>query len=470
MELQSQRYSSWWSSAEEGKHKGSGVGLLIDKVWRSHLTEVLRPNAYSIKASFCFRKAKVVFWIVYLPPNSKLIQKEIQRLVTRDIANKKGNTHYIVGGDFNRILDQNLDTANPLPKGRKPHLPLIKWMTSLGFGEVFRICNPSTRKYTWANSLFQTRIDQIWVSSRIKEGLLESDIDEMSLVTNSDHNLVWAKINTAPFLGLNTKNTRKSKTADIPRRKIFLYKNASEENWEGYKNTLDKLLSRSAQNEQEIDSVSTVSNTIIEKFINEEWDRIVSSINRAAVKHIPSKNSSRSQEEKDKLVPRNSRYIDVKSLKRIVKRIKNSTLRPLDNIDIFLWNCQIQDINMRQEVQIEEINLSQEDIWIHNTKEWIKLIEKKIQREEQEKNEKRIIENIEKRYGMIGNMERKMLNSILERPWKNILIEKVLVDTGSSTENKELINNPEGVKEAVDTHFQNQFRRRDQKFNLINEE
>ena len=125
-EVQSQRYKSWWASAEEGKLKGSGVGILIDKKWTEHLTEIQKPNAYSIRATFSFRKTMIVVWIVYLPPNDKRMQSEIQRRVVKDISNRKGNTHYIVGGDFNRITDPDMDTTNSQSRGRKSQLPLIK--------------------------------------------------------------------------------------------------------------------------------------------------------------------------------------------------------------------------------------------------------------------------------------------------------------------------------------------------------
>ena len=97
-------------------------------------------------------------------------------------------------------------------------------------------------------------------------------------------------------------------------------------------------------------------------------------------------------------------------------------------------------------------------------------MEKKIQKEEQEKNEKCIIENIEKRYSMIGKIERQMLNSILKRPWKSILIEKVLVESNSLENNRELITDLEEVKEITEKHFQKQFCSRKHKFEELKED
>ena len=92
-------------------------------------------------------------------------------------------------------------------------------MSSLGFGEVFRICNPTAKKFTWSNSLVQTRIDQIWISNKIKEGLKSSDIEEMDLITSSDHNLIWGEISTLSILEYNTQNLSKANMKKYSKKK-----------------------------------------------------------------------------------------------------------------------------------------------------------------------------------------------------------------------------------------------------------
>jgi exonuclease III len=468
--IASNKYSCWWSSAEQGKHKGSGVGILVSKNWSEHLTEIRRPNAYSVRATFSFRRTKLIVWVVYMPPSDKRMQKEIQRMVTKDISGKKGETQYIIGGDFNKILDQNLDTTNTKKKSRNSQLPLIKWIQTLGYREVFRSMNPDLRKYTWSNGTVKTRIDQIWVSTRIKEGLQKSDIEEMDLVTGSDHNLIWGEMRTFSFLDYSIPNRSKANIEKIPVRRIYLYEEASEENWENYKNSVDNLLKENnkAYETEKADALRNLTRK--EAFINNEWDRILNAINRAAAKHIPSKLSKRTREEKNKQAPRNPKYQDVKTLKRIAKRIRDRHHNSEDEIDIFLWNCQIQEINMRHEVQVQEIDLLSNEEWIQNTRGWIRTLENKIHKEEQIRSEKVIIENIERRYGLIGKKDKQMLNSILEHPWRSLLIEKVLIEDKITVCNSELVTNPELVKEQIDIHFQKQFSKRKHKFEGLTEE
>jgi hypothetical protein len=60
MNTESNNYRSFWANAEEGKKKGSGIGLLIDKEWSKHITRIDKYNAYALRAEFSFRKAKIV--------------------------------------------------------------------------------------------------------------------------------------------------------------------------------------------------------------------------------------------------------------------------------------------------------------------------------------------------------------------------------------------------------------------------
>jgi transposase len=143
-------------------------------------------------------------------------------------------------------------------------------MRSLGYEEVFRSCNPTARKYTWSNGITQTRIDQIWVSNRIKEALEKSDIDDMSLVTGSDHNLLWGSISTNSFLDLSPKNRSKANIKEIPKRRIYLYQEAFEENWENYKSSLNNILRERAPESDKSFLLVQENRAKAEEFINEE--------------------------------------------------------------------------------------------------------------------------------------------------------------------------------------------------------
>ena len=131
---------------------------------------------------------------------------------------------------------------------------------------------------------------------------------------------------------------------------------------------MDNILSEASKEREEVLRWAQGDRTRAEVFINKEWDRILSSINRAASKHIPSKFSKTSREEKDKEVMRNPRFKDIKNLKRIVKRMRNSIPSEEGEVNRFLWNVQIQEINNRQETQIKEIEFEKGEEWVQDMK------------------------------------------------------------------------------------------------------
>jgi hypothetical protein len=86
----------------------------------------------------------------------------------------------------------------------------------------------------------------------------------------------------------------------------------------------------------------------------------VNAINRAAAKHIPFKQVKCTSNEKDKSIARNPRYKDIKNLKRIAKKVKEIPSLE-EEVNRFLWNCQIQEINNRQESLVKEVNVEQQE-------------------------------------------------------------------------------------------------------------
>lgn len=76
----------------------------------------------------------------------------------KDIGKKietVSNNHYIImGGDFNMVMDKNLDTMNYKnlnnPKARSE---LINQMESLNLSDIFRCANPQLKRFTWRKKI-----------------------------------------------------------------------------------------------------------------------------------------------------------------------------------------------------------------------------------------------------------------------------------------------------------------------------
>ena len=67
--------------------------------------------------------------------------------------------------------------------------------------------------------------------------------------------------------------------------------------------------------------------------------------------------------------------------------------------------------------------------------------------------QKEIIERVETRFSMIDKEERRMINSILERPWKKIVVDKVIVQDKENKNISTLLTEPDRVKAAVDEYY-----------------
>src|SRR5205814_9486639 len=109
--------------------KGSGVGIWIGNSWTQYLTEVKRPNFYCIKASLRFKKAILSVCVIYIPPNNKNKQKEVQHIITKDIVEKRKKEYFILGRDFNHILDSITDRIGVLTCNKIQKFLLTSWLS-----------------------------------------------------------------------------------------------------------------------------------------------------------------------------------------------------------------------------------------------------------------------------------------------------------------------------------------------------
>jgi len=167
-----EEYSGIWSDAEENKKKGSGVGLIMNKKWEKHLSQVNRNNAYYIEALFIFKKEKIQIIVVYIPHNDQKIRKDIQQQVIRKVLEyQRKATKIIVLGDFNDIICNNLDQSRKDSK-RTQKLPLLNWLGNSDMVDTFRKLHPYEKKFTRSNDQVKSRIDYIWVSKSLGQRLI----------------------------------------------------------------------------------------------------------------------------------------------------------------------------------------------------------------------------------------------------------------------------------------------------------
>ena len=95
------------------------------------------------------------------------------------VLSDMGNTHNILCGDWNLILNNLLDCVNytginnPLARKR-----VLEMCSDLDLVDVWRIHNPHTQRFTWRQhkTLKQSRLDFFLLSSELQSKLLSCDI------------------------------------------------------------------------------------------------------------------------------------------------------------------------------------------------------------------------------------------------------------------------------------------------------
>ena len=65
----------------------------------------------------------------------------------------------------------------------------------------------------------------------MKRFILDSNIEGMETVTDSDHEIVWIQLDSS---GILEKNKQRSRKGQKETRRLYLYHKATEENWNDY--------------------------------------------------------------------------------------------------------------------------------------------------------------------------------------------------------------------------------------------
>ncbi|CAG8674913.1 8498_t:CDS:1, partial [Paraglomus occultum] len=148
---------------------------------------------------------KVVFqvWIVYLSLKNEEVTKKVHKILIEEIIKNKKNTMYIILGNFNTVLNERLDMSSGERRSTDTSAKITKWLKNTDHIEIFRFCNPELIRYSWLNSNVSTRIDYIWIIQDMKNHILNSNIEQMETITDSDHGLVWIQLDGLDILEKN---------------------------------------------------------------------------------------------------------------------------------------------------------------------------------------------------------------------------------------------------------------------------
>lgn len=99
-----------------------------------------------------------------------------------------GNESVIIGGDWNCVLDEKIDTVNYVNALHRPQIKkkILEMLVNYDLMDVWREMNPTTRAYTWRrpNTTKQGRLDYFLISRNLVVDVLNVSID---VKYRSDH-------------------------------------------------------------------------------------------------------------------------------------------------------------------------------------------------------------------------------------------------------------------------------------------
>ena len=96
------------------KSKGSGVGLLISKRIEKYIGKVEKINEFLLIVNFYLpNNITLSVMVTYLPPSNSEVVKEISAKIRNKITFYERTNLVILMGDFNHIVDPQLDQARP---------------------------------------------------------------------------------------------------------------------------------------------------------------------------------------------------------------------------------------------------------------------------------------------------------------------------------------------------------------------
>src|SRR5260364_320960 len=192
-------------------------------------------------ARFYFRNMELIIVMIYISPNNRSEMDKVMEEISDIYSKRNKRTHIVILGDFNCIVDSELDKISKSKTNSHKVSKIHKWLNKNDFIDTFRFLNLTEKEVTWSNSQSGTRIDQTWISENLMESLTRAEILDMYFVTYSDHKA------TSTTLWLNPQIFGSTVAIEINRkhyRIVYLYDQATTENWDEFRSVLNKKLQK----------------------------------------------------------------------------------------------------------------------------------------------------------------------------------------------------------------------------------
>ncbi|KAJ0022323.1 hypothetical protein NQD34_009813 [Periophthalmus magnuspinnatus] len=179
--LQFKEFNSIYSSTYNSRQRGVSI-LIHNKLIFNHLSTITDPEGRYVIINGTMSNNKFTIVNIYGPntDDPSFFHCIFSKL------NEASNI--IIAGDFNTVLDSNLDRSHIAGHNRHWHSTdtIKQYMTDFGLGDSWRLSHPHKRQYTHSSAVHHSssRIDYILISNILLSNIKETTIHPISI---SDH-------------------------------------------------------------------------------------------------------------------------------------------------------------------------------------------------------------------------------------------------------------------------------------------
>src|SRR5205085_887653 len=190
--------------------------------------------------------------------------------------------------------------------------------------------------------------------------------------------------------------------------------------------------------------------------LDREWDSISRCIKRAAEEEIPKKKILNSGINKAPKKRRTELQIAINKLRKIIRRCKKEKNSNRDKDKQRELEREIEKINKSTNSSIELQDNSWSEILLEELTRWWSITKGNLVAENMNMINLEIRESVNQRYEMLKDNQRRMINSILEKPFKKIAIDRILINEAKG---KDFFNDSDEVLEKTAEHFSKQLQK-----------
>jgi hypothetical protein len=194
--------------------------------------------------------------------------------------------------------------------------------------------------------------------------------------------------------------------------------------------------------------------------MNRIWDILEEAIIIAASKHIPKKKIYNTVTNRRCNQKARQQEENIVKLQRLIKYAKTKKGQEVTEEERNEVNGKLKILGKKEGANLPKLQRHWSEAWIEDMKGWRKLLQEKKKKEWEQVQRKQIEENIDKRCEMIKTDQGKMIASLLNRPYKKIVLDRFIEQEGEETI---LITEPDAVKMGIAKHYEKQFRKRNTK-------